>query len=133
MKSISEKVFFKVDRVVVRHIYTISVKQKFLNVNSAEHERRRELALSVYYFITRNVFGVGVGVERIAHRPRTSRAAYRPRYLPVSYDLAFRNGFEIIVDLNEKVFIGFVYSRMKTKLNLPKPCLLRPFRRVLTE
>ena len=26
-----------------------------------------------------------------------------------------------------------IYSRMKTKLNLPKPCLLRPFRRVLTE
>ncbi|MBR1675695.1 MAG: RpiB/LacA/LacB family sugar-phosphate isomerase [Clostridia bacterium] len=25
------------------------------------------------------------------------------------------------------------YSRMKTKLNLPKPCLLRPFRRVFTE
>lgn len=110
----------------------------FLNIGSAEGETIGETSVAEDHAVTRNVFGIGILMERVSHSSRQSAVPGALRNLPVTHNFPFGNPFYDLINSrkysaifilchNRIIFlfhnyIGFCLKTQKLKMLFIRHC-----------
>ncbi len=88
MSKTVPQIFIKIDGIVGADLYPVRPQHIRLHIYAAERERGRKSSEAVHHAIAWYTVGVGVGVERVADRPRPLDIPRKRGNLPVCRDLS---------------------------------------------